>query len=352
MFNRPIPSPAAAAAASTNKGGKQGGKKKKKQPGEAMHIVRDSKRVQDLQVQVRGDPSNKGPKVPRRFLSVLSVKEAKPFQNGSGRLELARAIASPTNPLTARVIVNRIWARYFGRGIVDTPSNFGVLGSKPSHPKLLDDLSVRFMENGWSLKWLHREIVFSETYQQSSTAKKSKAVELDPDNRLLWRMSRRRLDVESFRDAVLAASGRLDRRVGGPSISPRDPKARRRTLYSRISRFELDRLLVLFDFPDPNTHAAKRVETTTPLQKLFVLNSQFMDEISRAVAGRIQKNADTNDGGVAQLYRLLFARAPSAAESKLGASYVAAMSKAKGPEAAWSSYAQALFATSEMLYID
>src|SRR5207253_7834209 len=179
--------------------------------------------------------------------------------------------------------VNRVWMQHFGRGLVGTPSNFGALGERPTHPELLDDLSVRFMEAGWSLKWLQREIVLSAAYQQSSQAGKA-----DPENRLLGRMNRRRLSVEAWRDAVLAATGQMDRSIGGRSLDPQDLKEHRRTIYSVVSRLELNRMLALFDFPDPNLHADRRIEPTTPLQKMFVLNSPFMVYQAACLAQRLQ----------------------------------------------------------------
>ena len=173
------------------------------------------------------------------------------FQQGSGRLELAHAIASADNPLTARVMVNRIWQHHFGRGLVASSSNFGVLGERPSHPELLDWLAHRFMASGWSIKAMHRTIMLSATYQQSSRFDSS-GINQDPGNALLWRMSRRRLDVEAWRDAMLAVADRLDPAIGGPSVSLDAPSNRRRTLYAAISRHDLAWMLRLFDFPDPN----------------------------------------------------------------------------------------------------
>ena len=175
----------------------------------------------DLNVFIRGNPNRLGEVVPRRFLQVLSPSDPPPpFTNGSGRLELAESIVGPAAALTARVIVNRIWAAHFGRGLVATPSNFGQQGELPSHPELLDDLTARFIANGWLLKTLHREIVMSAAYRQSSAGDSSS----DSENKFLARMHRRRLDVESWRDAMLQASGQLDLTVGGPAIALDDPK--------------------------------------------------------------------------------------------------------------------------------
>ena len=209
---------------------------------------------------------------------------------GSGRLELARAIADPANPLTARVLVNRVWQHHFGRGLVATPSNFGALGQRPTHPELLDWLASRFVAGGWSLKALHREILLSATYRQGSRFD-ARAHEVDPANTLLWRMNRRRLEVEAWRDAMLAVAGRLDPTLGGPSISLDAPTNRRRTYYAAVSRHDLAPLLRLFDFPDPNITSGGRVETTVPLQQLFVLNSEFMAQTARALVDRLADRA-------------------------------------------------------------
>jgi hypothetical protein len=317
-----------------------------------MHIVREGK-PHDLNVFVRGSADDQGALVPRRFLRAFGAEAPAPFTRGSGRLELAEAIARPENPLAARVIVNRVWAQCFGRPLVGTPSNFGALGEPPTHPELLDDLAVRFMENGWSLKWLLREIVLSATYLQESRADAA-AIEADPENRLLGRMSRRRLSVEAWRDALLAAAGLVDPALGGPSIDPLDPKARRRTLYSAVSRLELNRLLALFDYPDPNVHAESRAETTTPLQKLFILDSDFLAGLAAAFAERLRSEeaADDTEGRrrrIARAYQLCFARSPAAGEVELGLRFLEA-GLAPGP--AWRAYAQALFLTSEMLFVD
>src|SRR5262249_52082978 len=161
---------------------------------------------------------------------------------------LAQAIASKDNPLTARVMVNRIWQHHFGRGLVSTPSNFGALGERPTHPELLDYLAARFIASGWSIKTLHREILLSAAYQASSHAD-ARNQELDPANQYLWRMNRRRLEVEAWRDAMLAVSDSLDETVGGPSNELALPENHRRTLYAVVSRHDLDWLLRLFDFP-------------------------------------------------------------------------------------------------------
>ncbi len=320
-------------------------------PEDALHIVAEGTPT-DLNVFLRGDVNNKGALVQRHFLQVLSEGEPKPFQQGSGRRELAEAITDRRNPLTARVIVNRIWAQHFGQGLVGTPSNFGALGDRPSHPELLDDLATRFMEAGWSLKWLQREIVLSAAYGQSSTPLRQHSV--DPENRLLSRMNRRRLSVESWRDALLAVTGRLDRTVGGPSLNPQNPQERRRTVYSAVSRLDLNRMLALFDFPDPNVHAARRTETTTPLQKLFVLNSPFMVAQATYLAERLKREvADESDAAdshsIDRAYRLLYGRPASEREMQVGLLF---LGNGNDRSARWQQYAHVLLAANEMLFLD
>ena len=327
-----------------------------KQPKNAIHIVRDGK-IQDLSVFVRGDVNTKGPTAPRHFPAVLCEGTPEPFSKSqSGRKELAEHLVSKSNPLTARVIVNRIWAAYFGRGLVATSSNFGKLGERPTHPKLLDELARRFMDQGWSLKRLHREIVLSATYRQSSQVDAS-ARELDQENLWLGRMPRRRLSIEAWRDAVLASSGRLERSVGGPSIDPLDPKGVRRTLYSQVSRLDLNKLLALFDFPDPNVSADRRQETTTPLQKLFLLNSEFMVSHSSELARRLENeipgaasDADVAARRIERAYQILYGRAPQPAERDLSLKYL--MRGQAPPSERWTTYAQALLSSNEMLYLD
>jgi hypothetical protein len=336
MFNRPMTE-----GAETNKDGQA------KKPDEALHIVRD-KEPRDLNVMIRGDVNNTGPVVPRRFLTVLCSAEPAKFEHGSGRLDLAKAIASRDNPLTARVIVNRIWGQHFGRPLVATTSNFGALGETPTHPELLDDLAVRFMDKGWSLKWLHREIVLSSAYQQSSHIESAKTA-IDPANKLLWRMNRKRLDVETWRDSILFVAGRLDATVGGTSINPASPDESRRTIYSEISRLELNKLLALFDFPDPNTHNPGRVQTTTPLQKLFVLNSPFMVRQAEALRERLERDAgDDARARIARAYELLYGRLPDEEELELGLAFVGA----SAGEEQWTGYAHVLLGGNEMLVVD
>jgi hypothetical protein len=291
--------------------------------------------------------------VPRRFLAVLSSGSPAPFQEGSGRRELARALVADAGPLTARVIVNRVWRQHFGQGLVDSPSNFGTTGSPPSHPELLDDLAARFVANGWSLKRLHRELVLSATYRQSSAFDAVKFA-VDPDNRLLWRANRRRVDVEAWRDAILAATGRLNLAVGGPDRDLDDPANVRRTLYATVKRRELSAMLRLLDFPDPSTHSATRDNTTTPLQQLFVLNSPFMTQESAAFAERVRREAPADlDSQIRRAYRLLFGRDPTTRQAQLARDYLAAGANDPGAlDQLWRRYAQVLLGSNEFAFVD
>jgi hypothetical protein len=315
---------------------------------ETMHLVEDVGSATNLAVFARGDVTQPGAVVARRFPRILSDGSAPVFEHGSGRRELADLIASRDNPLTARVLVNRVWTAMFGRGLVGTPGNFGQLGDRPTHPELLDDLAVRFMENGWSVKWLVRELALSAVYRQSSQAL-SEGVELDEDNRLWWRMNRRRLSIEQFRDSLLAVTGDLDA-VGGPSLELSDPANLRRTVYARVSRRELDKTMMLFDYPDANVHVSARSVSTTAPQKLFVLNSPFVIARAKSLAVRLTAEADNDSDRVVAAFRLLYARPPAEVESALALNFLTnAVPDGLTP---WEQYAQALLAANEMMYLD
>ncbi|MCI0356883.1 MAG: PSD1 and planctomycete cytochrome C domain-containing protein [Planctomycetaceae bacterium] len=320
----------------------------------------------DLQIFKRGNPSNRGEIVPRRFVEVLSPAPMRPFEHGSGRRELADSLFTEAQALSARVIVNRVWAHHFGVGLVRTTSDFGRQGEPPSHPELLDDLAERFVARGWSLKRLHREIVLSATYRQVSHVKSRKsnvegqhasdirpstldlrhASSVDPANRLLWRMNRRRLDVEAWRDALLSASGELDLAIGGPPDDLARPENRRRTLYGRIGREDQDNLLLLYDFPTPTGHSPSREQTTTPLQQLFVLNSPLFEARAKALAERIGPPAAASDTDqqVTSLYRELLARPPSDRELTLAREFLAA--------GKWDEYVHAVLGSNEVMFVD
>jgi mono/diheme cytochrome c family protein len=310
---------------------------------------------EDLKVYVRGNPATLGPVAPRRFLRVIAGDDPTKFKDGSGRRELAEAIASKDNPLTARVIVNRLWQHHFGRGIVGTPSNFGSLGEKPTHPELLDWLAAELVESGWSLKHIHRLIVTSAAYRRSSTTTAG-GEKADPDNQLLWRANRRRLEVEAWRDSLLSVSGQLDSRFGGQTGNLGSSAYRRRTIYAKVSRHELDSLLRLFDFPDANITSEKRTETTVPQQQLFVLNSPFFLSQAEAMAARAQKEGSTQAERIVRAHRLAFGRDPLPDEVKLAELFLASKDSAdeagKNRLTRWVRYAQVLLASNEFIYID
>ncbi len=250
-----------------------------------LQTIKDNKAPRDIRVAIRGDINNRGDVAPRHLPSILCEGAPKPFAKGSGRLELAEGIADPANPLTARVMVNRIWQHHFGRGIVETPSNFGNAGTRPSNQELLDYLAARFVENGWSIKALHREIMLSAVYGLSSEDIPANNA-VDPDNRLLWRANWQRMDAETLRDSLLFVAGNLDLQAGGPPAALED-KNKRRTVYGFVSRRKLDSMLALFDFPNPNNTSEQRVVTNVPLQRLFMMNSSFVEDQAAGLAKRL-----------------------------------------------------------------
>ncbi len=280
----------------------------------------------DTTVFKRGNPGNPGPVAPRRFLLALAKpgEEREHWTTGSGRLQLAESIASRANPLTARVFVNRIWQFHFGAGIVRTPSDFGYQGEKPTHPELLDYLATTFMDSGWSIKKLHRLIVTSATYRQSSAVAPA-VMNADPDNRLWCRMNRRRLDLEQMRDSVLSVAGALDlEKVGGKSVDIwAKPFAPRRSIYGYVERQNLPGIFRTFDFASPDSTSARRFVTTVPQQALFFMNSPFAVDQAEQLAGRAEiRDATSDEQRVRRLYRRLFSRMPDAAELALGVSYL------------------------------
>jgi hypothetical protein len=278
---------------------------------------------------LRGDASSPGPAVSRHFFSCLSEGEPKAFEKGSGRLELAQAIASRDNPLTSRVWVNRVWGKLIGRPLVTTMSDFGVRGELPSHPELLDWLACTFMEEGWSTKRLIRRIVLSSAYRQSS-APRDDVHEKDADNVLLARMNRRRLDLEAMRDSLVYAAGRLDETVGGPPVQlTQEPFPARRAVYGFIERQNLPAFFRTFDFANPNTPAAARPQTASPHQALFFFNSPLALEQSRHLASRSAKSAESESSEsspaerITLLYRCALGRTPTSDELAEGSAFIA-----------------------------
>jgi len=285
----------------------------------AALTLADRERPSEPRILLRGNPLNLGDQVPRQFLGILSGETRLPFSIGSGRLEFAKAIADPANPLTVRVLVNRVWAQHFGTGLVDTPSDFGTRAEPPTHPELLDWLASRFVKEGWSLKTLHRLLLTSETWRQSSLgpsdpAAHALAVALDPENRLLWRMNPHRLGYEEFRDTMMAAPGELDLTLGGKPVEAlKTPFSKRRTLYGRVDRQFVPGVLRMFDFANPDLHIPKRNETTVPQQALFFLNHPLVLDRAKALA-KVAAGSGTDPGRVRALFRRALQRDPSEGE--------------------------------------
>jgi mono/diheme cytochrome c family protein len=291
-------------------------------PPRAMAMV-DAPQPVKPHVFIRGNPGRPGEEVPRRFLAVLSAGNPQPFKNGSGRMELARAIASKDNPLTARVMVNRVWNLHFGAGLVRTPADFGTKGEAPTNPELLDYLATRFVQDGWSIKKLHRLIMLSSAYQQTSDDR-PEAARIDPENRLVWRMNRRRLDFEAFRDSLLAAAGPLDPTMfGRPVELTTAPYAKRRAVYGFIDRQNLPGVFRTFDFATPDTTSAQRHVTTVPQQALFMMNSPFVVEEARALVAKPEyQGQQPYEAQIHELYECVFARKAEASEVDAGLRFV------------------------------
>jgi mono/diheme cytochrome c family protein len=313
--------------------------------------IQDRAQVIGQKVHIRGNPGNQGAEVQRQFLAILSPKDRKPFSNGSGRLELAQSIANKDNPLTARVLVNRVWMYHFGQAIVRTPGDFGLRGEKPTHPQLLDWLAATFMQQGWSHKKLHRLIMLSSAYQMSS-AQNPKGFAVDPENRLVYKQNQQRLDLEAFRDSLLAATGQLDRKLGGKAEEiTRPPYSKRRTVYAYIDRNNIKALFRTFDFANPDMSSPTRPNTTVPQQALFLMNSGFVVDQARALADEVSKaqvsprtiklkngKTETESADAARVrlvYGKLFGRQPTASEIALGESYVKQAVEPR-PNQAWS----------------
>ncbi len=296
--------------------------------------MEDKDKYNEQHVFKRGNRGNQGDIAPRRFLAVLSPAERTEWKDSSGRLELAQAIASKDNPLTARVMVNRVWMDHFGAGFVHTPSDFGTRGEAPTHAELLDYLARRFMNDGWSLKKLHKIIMMSSVYRQSSNFN-AKNFAADPENALLWRMNRRRLELEDLRDSLVATAGKLDAQIGGPSIDLwKAPYTARRAVYGEIERQNLPGIFKTFDFATPDASSPQRFRTVVPQQALFMMNNEFVVEQARALVERPElKNAKDDAARMRVLYQILFARMPQTDEVALGQKYLQSVTNTAPPEA-------------------
>jgi mono/diheme cytochrome c family protein len=295
----------------------------------------------DVKVHIRGRYDRLGPVVPRRFPIVIAGDRQPTISQGSGRTELARWVASPDNPLTARVMANRIWQWHFGEGIVRTPNNFGKLGTPPTHPELLDWLAAEFVRREWSVKAMHRLIMLSAAYQQSSSGE-AETMKADPDNLLFGRMNRRRLDAEGLRDAMLAATGELDSKAGGPAV--KDLNSARRTLYLMTIRSDRTGYRMLFDAADPTAIIDKRTDSTVAPQALFLMNHPFVGARATKLAGELK---GTDRQRVEEVYRRLFGRPATQEEVGMALSFVAGRG-----EAAWQRYCHVLLCSNEFAYVD
>jgi hypothetical protein len=336
-------------------------------PVERAYAVAEGK-PHNARIHQRGDPTTPGEEVPRRFLTILGGQVVSPGE-GSGRLSLSAWLTDPKNPLTARVMVNRVWLHHFGRGLVDTPNDFGSRGSPPSHPELLDWLAVTFMEDGWSLKKLHRRLVCSEAYRRSSADNSSNS-RLDPDNRYLWKHSRRRLQAEEIRDALLAVSGELDRTPAGPHPFPPETSwgftqhnpfqavydHSRRSVYLMTQRIKRHPFLALFDGADPSSSTGQRYTTTVPTQALYFLNDPFVHARSSALAGRLLPLSE--GARLDRACRLLYGRPPEEREQELARRFLADYaaqaggSPAEKEQRAWAAWLRVMLAGNEFIHVD
>ncbi len=332
-------------------------------PPRAMALV-DAPHPKNSRIFIRGNPNRLGEEAPRQFLAILSGDKRQPFTHGSGRLELARAIANRDNPLTARVMVNRLWLHHFGAGLVATPDDFGLRSDPPSHPELLDFLAWRFVEDGWSIKKMHRLLMLSSVYQQKSDDD-LRYQKRDPDNRLLAKMNRRRLDFESMRDTLLFVAGNLDRSFGGRPVDllkrgsgNSQSYSNRRTVYGVIDRNDLLPLFRTFDFANPDITTAQRDTTTVPLQALFFLNSGFvMGQARQMVSEPSFQQIDEGAKRIRALYQRVYQREPSPDEVDKGLHFLEAESASTDLEeerslALWERFGQVLLMSNELIFVD
>jgi len=305
--------------------------------------------IQDVPIHIRGSYTKLGPVIPRRMPAFFAGKSQPPITQGSGRRELADWIVSKENPLTARVIVNRIWQWHFGEGLVHTPNNFGLRSEPPTHPALLNWLAAQFVEDGWSLKALHRRIMLSATYQRASAIPRSQSTQ-DPENRWLGRFTARRLEAEAIRDAMIFVTGRLDLKPGGPAGA--DLAAPRRSLYIQTARWDRGNFATLFDAANPDASVEKRTVSTVPPQALLMLNNDFVRAQAKHLAKRVLRDSPDNESArIAWTYDMLFSRPVRAEESAIIHTLLA---KSAHPEAlsAWRDVVHVLLCSNEFIYVD
>ncbi|HBE72222.1 MAG TPA: hypothetical protein DDW52_29155 [Planctomycetaceae bacterium] len=342
------------------------------------YAVQDGPTV-NARIQIKGEPTRPGAQVPRKFPDVLGAHQVDPSASGSGRLELAQWIASKQNPLTARVIVNRVWQRHFGEGLVRSTSDFGLRGEQPSHPDLLDWLAQRFIDSGWSLKALHRMILSSHTYRLASLDN-PEALAIDPENRLLWKFPRQRLDAESIRDTLLVLSRQLDAQpqVDPYPIPPQkewkytqhhpfkdDYPTQKRSLYQMTKRLTVGSYMQTFDGPDPNACTSGRDQSVTPLQALYFVNDDFLHASAQAIAEQMlsDETVTTDSERFKFLFGLVLAREPTSDESELLGSHLqtlreradkdsVSVSTSSVQQRVWASVTRSLLRLNEFLYLD
>jgi hypothetical protein len=330
-------------------------------------------RVEDLQVFLQGNHLTRGALAPRRFPRIIAGNDQPPLSDQeSGRRELAEWLTHSDHPLTARVMVNRIWQWHFGEGIVRTPDNFGRLGQRPTHPELLDWLAARFVEDGWSIKQLHRRIMLSSVYQMS-TAHNARASQFDPENRLLWRMNRRRMEVEVIRDSLLAVSGWLDLSMGGPVLEDktlvilsasvlRNGKlydSDRRSVYLPVLRSGLFDMFQSFDFPDPAVVSGRRSNTTVAPQALFMMNGRLMTDSAGRMAEHLLADQSNYSKRIEAAYQMAYNRSPSNAEiadwRQFLRDYEQALSQTDAkarPRQVWQAVCRVLLSSNEFVYVE
>ncbi|MFM2013960.1 MAG: hypothetical protein RLZZ396_2744, partial [Planctomycetota bacterium] len=328
-------------------------------PPRAM-VLQESPTPQEQKIYLRGNPLSRGSVVEPGFLTALRRNNhSQTFEDGKRRLGLARAVISDDNPLTSRVIVNWVWQQHFGVGLVRTPDDFGTRGQPPTHPELLDFLANEFRKNGWSLRWLHQQILATKVYRQACM-EAPRSRQLDPENRLLWRMPRRRLDFEAMRDAMLWISGELDLAQGGRPVDfEANPTATRRSIYGFVNRDIVSPLMSTFDVANPNACTAKRPETTVPQQTLFALNSEFIQDRAAKIASATKKDAtQSKTDRISELFQRILGRRPNSDEEQLALKFIDESSQANiegqapDPEKGWTQLAHALLASNEFTFID
>ncbi|SFS11080.1 Planctomycete cytochrome C [Granulicella pectinivorans] len=318
-----------------------------------VHGMADKPKATNIPLNIRGNPANFGPEVPRAFLTVLRTPDKKPYNQGSGRLELANDIIA--SPIASRVWVNRVWKWHFGTGIVNSADNFGKVGDPPSNPELLDYLAVTFQKNGMSLKKLQREIMLSAVYQQT-TKESPEAKEKDPENRLYSHFTLQRLDAEQLRDSLLFVAGDLDTKMGGPAKELGIGNTRR-TIYAKVSRYRIDPFLQAFDFPNPTFTAEQRFSTNVPVQRLYFMNNPFVFAQAGKFADRVAAKGD-DSARITQAYEYLFGRKPTANELQLGLNFLKSTPEKPGylvnqePLTAWKQYARVLFSSNEFEFLN